>query len=129
MPILQCASVDKRVMGLLHCSSGSSGDPKIIPHSRMVLQGFMSLHRDEYRLTQADVVAHTNNFWLESVMATFSVGATLSCLELSHGNLRSITERLLSDKVSVLPLYPALRRTFYGLGVCLPNLRLVMVSG
>ena len=36
---------------------------------------------------------------------------------------------MLIDKVSVLPLYPALLRTFLGVGVCLPNLRLVMVSG
>ena len=129
MPKFQLASVDERAIALLHCSSGSSGDPKIIPHSRMALQGFINLHRDEYRLTQTDVVAHMNNFWLESVMATFSVGATLSCFDPSYSSLRSITERILSEKVSVLPLYPALLRTFHGVGECLPKLRLVMVSG
>lgn len=129
IPKFQCVLMDERATALLHCSSGSTGDPKVIPHSRMALQGYINIHRDEYRLTQEDVVAHTNNFWLESVMAIFSVGATLSCLEPSNGHLKSIIERILSDKVSVLPLYPALLRTFYGVGVCLPTLRLVMVSG
>jgi|TARA_B110000908_G_scaffold64842_1_gene78774 acyl-coenzyme A synthetase/AMP-(fatty) acid ligase/thioesterase domain-containing protein len=129
LPKFQLASVDERAIALLHCSSGSSGDPKIVPHSRMALKGYINLHRDEYRLTQTDVVAHMNNFWLESVMATFSVGATLSCFDPSRGSLSSVTERMLSEKISVLPLYPALLRTFQRVGVCLPKLRLVMVSG
>jgi len=129
IPIFQRASVDERAVALLHCSSGSTSAPKIIPHSRMALQGYSYTHRNEYKLKQKDVVAHMDNFWLESVLATFAVGATLSCFDPWRNGLGKIIERMSVEKVSVLPLYPALLRAFHGTDACLTALRLIMVSG
>lgn len=129
IPIFQRASVDEGAVALLHCSSGSTSAPKIIPHSRTALQGYSYIHRDEYKLKQKDVVAHMDNFWLESVLATFAVGATLSCFEPWRDGLGKIIERMSVEKVSVLPLYPALLRAFHGTDACLTALRLIMVSG
>jgi len=125
----QRVPIDEKSISLLQCSSGSTGQPKIIPYSRAMEQSYTNIHREEYKLTPDDVVAHMDTFWLESPLATLSVGATLSCLNPASEGLMPISERMLSEKVSIMPVYPSFFRMFKDTKVHLPDLRLVMLSG
>lgn len=120
---------DEKSISVLQCSSGSTGQPKIIPYSRAMEQSYINIHREEYRLTAGDVVAHMDTFWVESPLAALSVGATLSCLDPAGEGLMPISDRMLSEKVSVMPVYPSFFRMFKDTKVHLPDLRLVMLSG
>ncbi len=116
-------------VALLHCSSGSTGRPKIIPHTREATEHYSWVHRDEYRLTSEDIVGHTGVFWLESVLASLSAGATLSCVDASTQGAAQLFDWLNKDEISVLPTYPALFRLMsHGQGK-FPHLRLLVLSG
>ena len=116
-------------VSLLQCSSGSTGKPKIIPYTRNMEAAYTQIHFDEYRLTSSDIVVHTGNFWMESILATLSAGATVTCIDTSIEGMGQIIDRLADDKATVLLGYLALFKLFENAGRQLPDLRLVGLSG
>ena len=116
-------------VALLQCSSGSTGKPKIIPYTRYMEGEYTRIHHNEYRLSDDDIVVHTGNFWMESILATLAAGATVTCIDTSVEGMGQIIDRLAEDKATVLLGYLALFKLFENAGRTLPDLRLVGLSG
>ncbi|MDA9008514.1 AMP-binding protein [Alphaproteobacteria bacterium] len=126
---LEIEAFPEERVSLLQCSSGSTGKPKIIPYTRKMEEDYTQIHLDEYRLTSSDIVVHTGNFWMESVLATLMAGATVTCIDTTAEGMGQIIDRLADDKATVLLGYLALFKLFDNAGRRLPDLRLVGLSG
>ena len=114
---------------VLHCSSGSTGIPKLIPYTARMEAAFTQVSIDLFELGDADVVAHVGTFWMETILAVIAVGAKMACYDIEREGIKKIAQRMRKDKVTVLPIYPALFRILGAADVQLPKLRVTLISG
>jgi len=121
--------VNKNSIGLIYFTSGTSGNPKGVPHTRQSVGYFTRVHKQMYDLSEHDRVAHLGIFWIESILAALSSGAILSCIDVSSKGPLKLFEWLHKGHISVLPLYPALYRLLVKVKGHLPDLRHITVSG
>ncbi|MCW8843754.1 MAG: AMP-binding protein, partial [Rhodobacteraceae bacterium] len=110
-------------------TSGSTGIPKIVAHERDAMAGFIKRDPASVGVDEHSVVGHGGTMWAVSLVSALSVGATLTCYDVTQGTPQDLFDWLANDKVTYWFVYPALFRTLAQTDGVLPDLGTLMLCG
>lgn len=110
-------------------TSGSTGIPKIVAHERDPMVSFVRRDPPSVGVDENSVVGHAGTMWAVSLLSALSVGATLTCYDVTQGSPQDLFDWLASEKVTYWFTYPALFRTLAQAEGVLPDLDTIMLCG
>ncbi len=110
-------------------TSGSTGTPKIVAHTRQAFANFAKLDAQVFELDETSVVGHAGTMWAVSLLTAFSVGAGVTCHDVTQGTPQDLFDWLEAERVTYWFVYPALFRTLTETDGVLPDLKMLMLCG
>lgn len=122
-------SVPEEVLCIANSTSGSTGIPKVVGHSRLVLASSAVEEAASAGTTETSVVGHCGTMWAVSILSALSVGAKVTCHDPTSGTPQDLLNWLKDAKVTYWFTYPALFRTLVDTIGTLPDMRVLLVCG
>lgn len=122
-------SVPDEVLSIANSTSGSTGIPKVVGHSRQMLAASAVDEAAFVGLTETSVVGHCGTMWVVCVLAALSAGAQVSCYDALSGSPQDLMDWLAGDGVTYWFIYPALYRTLAEAKGQLPAMEVLLLCG
>ena len=111
-------------------TSGSSGQPKLVPLSAAVLDHYIEAHATAARLGPDDRVALFGEMWFDTIFSNFWAGTQAHFYDLRGKGSSGLVEWLTEHQITGFQSYPVAFRSIVGAAKhMIPSLRFARLSG
>lgn len=122
--------VPSSTLAYIEPTSGSTGDPKLVPLTQSVMQHYIDRQLESSGIEQGDRVALLGEMWMDTLMTGLNAGAQSEAFNFRAYGSGALFNWVKDRKITVMQTYPAAFRALcFAADEMLPNLRTVRLAG
>lgn len=111
-------------------TSGSTGDPKLVPLTQTVMQHYIDSQVTCAGITQEDRIGLLGEMWMDTVLSGLNVGARLEAFDFRSKGAAALYQWMLEREITIIQTYPAAFRALCSAASKpLPMLKKVRLAG